>query len=215
MILFNFRPIEFNKSPVPLLQLESTFFVSKMSLFYDIIAFSSPSEVKVLKLSTKTDFNILSRLKSADECSSPFEDSVSFVEDFTQLVGASTTFNPYLTIPFTSAPLKSPEKISDSLKFPSTLTKNYNFRLLVISTNKNGVKKLKSHYYKLMPPLLGLNASPIQAVEEILWAQNAKKSMLATLKPYSAEIQERLSEERKIAEELRIAEELKIKEEAK
>ncbi len=85
----------------------------------------------------------------------------------------------------------------------------------IISTNKNGVKKLKSHYYKLMPPLLGLNASPIQAVEEILWAQNAKKSMLATLKPYSAEIQERLSEERKIAEELRIAEELKIKEEAK
>jgi len=38
----------------------------------------------------------------------------------------------------------------------------------IISVNKKGVKKLKSHYYKLMPPLLGLNASPIQAetVEE-------------------------------------------------
>ena len=91
----------------------------------------------------------------------------------------------------------------------------------IISTNKKGVKKLKSHYFKLMPPLLGINASPIQAVEEILWAQNARKSMLATLKPYSAKIQERLAEEHRIAEEIRvaeeqrIAEELRIKEEAK
>ena len=91
----------------------------------------------------------------------------------------------------------------------------------IISTNKKGVKKLKSHYFKLMPPLLGINASPIQAVEEILWAQNARKSMLTTLKPYSAKIQERLAEEHRIAEEIRvaeeqrIAEELRIKEEAK
>ena len=80
----------------------------------------------------------------------------------------------------------------------------------IVSINKNGVKKLKSHYYKLMPPLLGINASPIQAVEEILWAQNARKSMLATLKPYSSKIQERLAEERRIAEEIRVAEELRI-----
>ena len=91
----------------------------------------------------------------------------------------------------------------------------------IISTNKKGVKKLKSHYYKLMPPLLGINASPIQAVEEILWAQNARKSMLATLKPYAEKIQLRLAEEFRIAEEIRIAEEqriaeeLRLKEEAK
>ena len=91
----------------------------------------------------------------------------------------------------------------------------------IISTNKKGVKKLKSHYYKLMPPLLGINASPIQAVEEILWAQNARKSMLATLKPYAEKIQLRLAEELRIAEEIRIAEEqriaeeLRLKEEAK
>jgi hypothetical protein len=72
-----------------------------------------------------------------------------------------------------------------------------------------------------MPPLLGINASPIQAVEEILWAQNARKSMLATLKPYAEKIQLRLAEEFRIAEEIRIAEEqriaeeLRLKEEAK
>ena len=91
----------------------------------------------------------------------------------------------------------------------------------IISVNKKGVKKLKSHYYKLMPPLLGLNASPIQAVDEILWAQNARKSMLVALKPYAEKIQVRLAEEFRIAEEIRvaeeprIAEELRIKEEAK
>jgi hypothetical protein len=91
----------------------------------------------------------------------------------------------------------------------------------IISVNKKGVKKLKSHYFKLMPPLLGLNASPIQAVDEILWAQNARKSMLVALKPYAEKIQARLAEEFRIAEEirvpeeLRIAEELKIKKEAK
>jgi len=91
----------------------------------------------------------------------------------------------------------------------------------IISTNKKGVKKLKSHYCKLMPPLLGMNASPIQAVEEILWAQNARKAMLTVLKPFAGKIQARLAEEFRIAEEIRIAEELRmaedlrIKEEAK
>lgn len=89
------------------------------------------------------------------------------------------------------------------------------------SINKKGIKKLKRHYFKLMPPLLGLNASPIQAVDEIVWAQQVKKSMLLVLKPYSAKIQTRLAEEFRIAEELRIAkelrkaEELRIKEEAR
>lgn len=83
----------------------------------------------------------------------------------------------------------------------------------IISINKKGIKKLKSHYYKLMPPLLGINASPIQAVEEILWAQNARKSMLATLKPFAEKIQVRLAEEFRIAEEIRVAEELRIAEE--
>ena len=85
----------------------------------------------------------------------------------------------------------------------------------IISVNKKGVKKLKSHYYKLMPPLLGLNASPIQAVEEILWAQNARKSMLVALKPYAEKIQVRLAEEFRIAEEIRVAEELRIAEEVR
>jgi len=85
----------------------------------------------------------------------------------------------------------------------------------IISVNKKGVKKLKSHYFKLMPPLLGLNASPIQAVDEILWAQNARKSMLVALKPYAEKIQARLAEELRIAEEIRVAEELRIAEELK
>jgi hypothetical protein len=85
----------------------------------------------------------------------------------------------------------------------------------IISVNKKGVKKLKSHYFKLMPPLLGLNASPIQAVDEILWAQNARKSMLVALKPYAEKIQTRLAEEFRIAEEIRVAEELRIAEELK
>jgi hypothetical protein len=83
----------------------------------------------------------------------------------------------------------------------------------IISVNKKGVKKLQSHYFKLMPPLLGLNASPIQAVDEILWAQNARKNMLVALKPYAEKIQARLAEEFRIAEEIRVAEELKIAEE--
>jgi hypothetical protein len=85
----------------------------------------------------------------------------------------------------------------------------------IISVNKKGVKKLKSLYFKLMPPLLGLNASPIQAVDEILWAQNARKSMLVALKPYAEKIQARLAEEFRIAEEIRVAEELRIAEELK
>jgi hypothetical protein len=83
----------------------------------------------------------------------------------------------------------------------------------IISTNKKGEKKLKSHYYKLMPPLLGVNATPIQAVEEILWAQNARKVMLSVLKPYAEKIQARISEELRIAEEIRLAEELRKAEE--
>lgn len=89
------------------------------------------------------------------------------------------------------------------------------------SINKKGVKKLKSHYFKLMPPLLGLNATPIQAVDEIIWAQNARKSKLLALKPFAEKIQARLAEEFRISEEIRVAEELRkadelrIKEEEK
>ena len=91
----------------------------------------------------------------------------------------------------------------------------------IISLNKKGIKKIKSHYFKLMPPLLGLNARPIQAVDEILWAQNARKSMLLALKPFAEKIQVRLAVEFRIAEEIRIseelrkAEELRMKEEAR
>jgi hypothetical protein len=83
----------------------------------------------------------------------------------------------------------------------------------IISTNKKGDKKLKSHYFKLMPPLLGINATPIQAVEEILWAQRARKAMLSVLNPYAGKIQARLAEEFRIAEEIRLAEELRKAEE--
>jgi hypothetical protein len=75
------------------------------------------------------------------------------------------------------------------------------------SINKKGVKKIASHYFKCMPPLLGQNAAPIQAVDEILWAQQSKKRMQEILKSWPATIEARLAEEFRIAEEKRRQEE--------
>ena len=75
------------------------------------------------------------------------------------------------------------------------------------SINKKGEKKIVSHYFKCMPPLLGQNAAPIQAVDEILWAQQSKKRMQEILKSWPATIEARLAEEFRIAEEKRRQEE--------
>jgi hypothetical protein len=75
------------------------------------------------------------------------------------------------------------------------------------SINKKGKKKITSHYFKCMPPLLGQNAAPIQAVPDILWAQQSKKRMQEILQAWPAKIEARLAEEFRIAEEKRMQEE--------
>jgi hypothetical protein len=75
------------------------------------------------------------------------------------------------------------------------------------SVNKKGIKKIASHYFKCMPPLLGLNTSPIQAIHEIQWAHQSKKLVQETLSSWPAKIEARLAEEFRIAEEIRRQEE--------
>jgi hypothetical protein len=58
-----------------------------------------------------------------------------------------------------------------------------------ISVDKKGHKKLKSHYFKLMPALLGENTSPIQNVAEITAAYATKKAIIETLTAWSTAIE--------------------------
>jgi hypothetical protein len=58
-----------------------------------------------------------------------------------------------------------------------------------ISVDKKGNKKLKSHYFKLMPALLGENTSPIQNVAEITAAYTSKKAIIETLSIWSTAIE--------------------------
>ncbi len=58
-----------------------------------------------------------------------------------------------------------------------------------ISVDKKGNKKLKSHYFKLMPALLGENTSPIQSVTEISAAHAAKKAIIEALGTWETAIE--------------------------
>lgn len=58
-----------------------------------------------------------------------------------------------------------------------------------ISVDKKGNKKLKSHYFKLMPALLGENTSPIQNVVEITEAHASKKLIIETLTTWETVIE--------------------------
>lgn len=58
-----------------------------------------------------------------------------------------------------------------------------------ISVDKKGNKKLKSHYFKLMPALLGENTSPIQNVVEITEAHASKKLIIETLTTWETAIE--------------------------
>ena len=58
-----------------------------------------------------------------------------------------------------------------------------------ISVDKKGNKKLKSHYFKLMPALLGENTSPIQHVVEITAAHAAKKAIIEALGTWETAIE--------------------------
>lgn len=77
----------------------------------------------------------------------------------------------------------------------------------IVKIDKNGNKKTKSIFLKIMPPLLGQNASPIQAVDEILWAQNNRKNIVPTLNAWLPIIAARLAEEERILEEKRLEKE--------
>jgi hypothetical protein len=59
-----------------------------------------------------------------------------------------------------------------------------------ISINKKGKKKLKPHYFKLMPALLGENTSPVQNAAEITTAHAAKKAIIETLRAWKAALEE-------------------------
>lgn len=58
-----------------------------------------------------------------------------------------------------------------------------------ISVDKKGNKKLKSHYFKLMPALLGENTSPIQQLTEITAAHAAKKAIIEALGAWETAIE--------------------------
>lgn len=58
-----------------------------------------------------------------------------------------------------------------------------------ISVDKKGNKKLKSHYFKLMPALLGENTSPIQNVVEITEAHASKKLIIEILTTWETAIE--------------------------
>jgi hypothetical protein len=51
------------------------------------------------------------------------------------------------------------------------------------SINKKGEKKITSHYFKCMPPLLGQNAAPIQDVQIFCGPNKVKKECWKFFKP--------------------------------
>jgi hypothetical protein len=58
-----------------------------------------------------------------------------------------------------------------------------------VSVDKKGNKKIKSHYFKLMPALLGENTAPIQNLTEITTAHTSKKAIIETLTAWEAAIE--------------------------
>jgi hypothetical protein len=76
-------------------------------------------------------------------------------------------------------------------KTPDGLVVISNIELVeCISVNEKGVKKLKNHQFNLMPALLGENTSPVNNVNDIVWAQDSRKTIVETLKTWNASIQE-------------------------
>lgn len=58
-----------------------------------------------------------------------------------------------------------------------------------ISVNDKGIKKLKNHQFNVMPALLGENTSPVNNVNDIIWAQESRKTIVETLKAWNENIQ--------------------------
>lgn len=56
---------------------------------------------------------------------------------------------------------------------------------LIVST-----KKREEHHIKILPCLLGENASNVQAIQSIQWAQESKKALTEILKAWPAKIAE-------------------------
>ncbi|MHA8107415.1 hypothetical protein [Aquirufa sp. 5-AUSEE-100C1] len=58
-----------------------------------------------------------------------------------------------------------------------------------ISVNDKGIKKLKYHQFNVMPALLGENTSPVNNVNDIVWAQESRKTIVETLEAWNEGIQ--------------------------
>ncbi len=58
-----------------------------------------------------------------------------------------------------------------------------------ISVNDKGIKKVKNHQFNVMPALLGENTSPVNNVNDIVWAQESRKTIVETLKAWNEGIQ--------------------------
>lgn len=57
-----------------------------------------------------------------------------------------------------------------------------------ISVNDKGVKKLQNHQFNLMPALLGENTSPVNKINDIVWAQESRNTIVQTLKSWKENI---------------------------
>jgi hypothetical protein len=56
-------------------------------------------------------------------------------------------------------------------------------------------KKMDDHHIKILPCLLGENASNVQAIQSIQWAQESKKALTEILKIWPTKIQDRKAKE--------------------
>lgn len=56
-------------------------------------------------------------------------------------------------------------------------------------------KKMVDHHIKILPCLLGENASNVQAIQSIQWAQESKKALTEILKNWPAQILDRKAKE--------------------
>ena len=70
---------------------------------------------------------------------------------------------------------------------------------------------MDDYHIKILPCLLGENASNVQAIQSIQWAQESKKAILEILKSWPTKIQERKAKE---AAEEKAAEEKAAEDEA-
>jgi hypothetical protein len=63
------------------------------------------------------------------------------------------------------------------------------------ATVKVSPKKMDEHHIKILPCLLGENASNVQAIQSIQWAQESKKVVTEILKNWPLKIQDRKAKE--------------------